>query len=341
MLKGRGDNYGGGFTIVELLVVIVVVGILASITIVSYAGISSSAIVASLKSDLSNAAKLLKLDQIQSDTGSYPLDISAANGGNGIVASPGTILEYSVNNDSSPQTFCITATNNSITYKVTDDNASPEEGNCLRYGLVGEWLFNGDTSDTSGNSNIGYLQGVTDYNIADRSNVFGRAMAYNSGRMYVNESESLRLQRLTISAWVYNPNTSLSKTIINKRHAASGVGYRAYNIGFSSSSGYGFSINNSTSAVGVNSSYLGSQGVWHFVVATYDGMDMEIFVDGLLRNQNNIGSVVIDYYIPQSLYFGDFDGGGYDNPISVDDVRIYNRSLSDSEIQLLYNLSPL
>ena len=62
-----------GFTIVELLVVIVVIGILAAITIVSYTGISQKAIVASLQLDLSNASKQFKLFNV--DNGSYPTGI--------------------------------------------------------------------------------------------------------------------------------------------------------------------------------------------------------------------------------------------------------------------------
>ena len=50
-----------GFTIVELLVVIVVIGILAAITIVSYTGISQRATAASLQSDLDNASRMFKL----------------------------------------------------------------------------------------------------------------------------------------------------------------------------------------------------------------------------------------------------------------------------------------
>ena len=65
-----------GFTIVELLVVIVVIGILAAITIVAYTGISSKATVASLQSDLTNAQSQLKLYYI--DNGSYPTSINTS-----------------------------------------------------------------------------------------------------------------------------------------------------------------------------------------------------------------------------------------------------------------------
>jgi general secretion pathway protein G len=60
-----------GFTIVELLIVIVVIGILAAITIVAYNGIQQRAVVASLTSDLVNASNKLKLYQV--DNSGYPL----------------------------------------------------------------------------------------------------------------------------------------------------------------------------------------------------------------------------------------------------------------------------
>lgn len=59
-----------GFTIVELLIVIVIIGILAAIVIVAYNGITSRAKDASLKADLSNVAK--KLDVYKASSGVYP-----------------------------------------------------------------------------------------------------------------------------------------------------------------------------------------------------------------------------------------------------------------------------
>lgn len=51
MLKSKNKN---GFTIVELLIVIVVIGILAAITLVAYNGIQARANDTAIKSDLRN-----------------------------------------------------------------------------------------------------------------------------------------------------------------------------------------------------------------------------------------------------------------------------------------------
>jgi prepilin-type N-terminal cleavage/methylation domain-containing protein len=59
-----------GFTIVELLIVIVVIGVLAAIVIVSYNGITNSANDSAVESDLATIAK--KLEVYKATTGLYP-----------------------------------------------------------------------------------------------------------------------------------------------------------------------------------------------------------------------------------------------------------------------------
>jgi general secretion pathway protein G len=127
-----------GFTIVELLIVIVVISILAAITILAYNGVQQKAIVASLSSDLDSASKRLKLDQV--DLGGYPATTALANNGAGLQASPNDTYQYSVNNSVSPQTFCLTATNGTNSYFISQDGI-PQIGGCPGHSVGGVFIL--------------------------------------------------------------------------------------------------------------------------------------------------------------------------------------------------------
>jgi len=129
-----------GFTIVELLVVIVVIGILAAITIVSYAGITNRATIASIQSDLTSASTLLKMDQITTE--SFPTTLALANSGKGIT--PSQTMDsviYIPDNTSNPKTFCLQYKKGTNTYAV-DNSSVPSSGVCLQ-NLVGNGDFSG------------------------------------------------------------------------------------------------------------------------------------------------------------------------------------------------------
>lgn len=84
-----------GFTIVELLIVVVVIAILAAITIVSYSGITARANDSAVQTDLANMSKTIMI--ATTDSGVYPTDetslsamklrISKGSYGNHLVAS--------------------------------------------------------------------------------------------------------------------------------------------------------------------------------------------------------------------------------------------------------------
>lgn len=77
-----------GFTIVELLIVIVVIGILAAITIVAYNGIQGRARDTQRISDLKSIAKALELYKI--NNGVYPTPVSTPNASSWEVSTDGS-----------------------------------------------------------------------------------------------------------------------------------------------------------------------------------------------------------------------------------------------------------
>lgn len=117
-----------GFTIVELLVVIVIIGILASITIISYTGISNKATVASIKSDLSSASIQIKMFQAIDSSGNYPVgvDCSVSPAANTVClkTSSGNSFIYNPLNSNNPKTFVLESANGAVKYRITS-NSSP------------------------------------------------------------------------------------------------------------------------------------------------------------------------------------------------------------------------
>lgn len=149
-----------GFTIVELLVVIVVIGVLAAITLVSYTGIQSRANIAVLVSDMDNATKLLSM--YSAVNGNYPATLAEVNNGAGVPASSGTTYDEYFPTATS---YCITASKNSTIYRVTNSTAarlgtcsgpSRDRFSANKWGtwVVGNGVIAGYSVNGDGNSRV-------------------------------------------------------------------------------------------------------------------------------------------------------------------------------------------
>ena len=122
-----------GFTIVELLIVIVIIGILAAITIVAFNGVQNKAKLASINADVAGAAKQLELFRVEKSA--YPASItecptlSAQN--TCIKSSGGNTLTYYVDNATQPQFSCLTATSSNGLASSLVNGSTTFSGNCL------------------------------------------------------------------------------------------------------------------------------------------------------------------------------------------------------------------
>lgn len=125
-------GYQRGFTIVELLIVIVVIGVLAAITIVAYNGMRMRANASLVQSELINTAKIMETDKAVNAR--YAATPTAANEGKGVPIGKTTTYQYR----STATTYCITATNGGVTYMISETSTSPTAGGCPGDPINGE-----------------------------------------------------------------------------------------------------------------------------------------------------------------------------------------------------------
>jgi len=112
-----------GFTIVELLVVIVVIGVLASLTVVAFNGVQQRAIVGVLRSDLRNAGTSLEAAKIQNPGEEYPANADQLR------ASAGVSFQYT----GTGLAYCLSATSTNVAipaYFISSDTRSVQQGLC-------------------------------------------------------------------------------------------------------------------------------------------------------------------------------------------------------------------
>ena len=328
-----------GFTIVELLIVIVVIAILAAITIVAFNGVQNRARIASLQSDVSQAAKQLENTKTASGVSTYPTTLPTTIG-----ASSGNTLNYYYR--TGEDTWCITASKDSLKYSISNQSLTPKEGSCSYQGLVGWWPLNGNANDQSGNGNNGTIVGAT---LASGQNGQpNQAYAFNgtSGRINLGNSTTLNAKSVTYSAWV-NRSVAGTQTVMAKQNQ--------YKCGYDEvvdEDPY-FTLRYNSRATGA---YLQAgffngvpvaTGQWTHVACVFSNtststggnVTLQVYANGV-----DLGGVNFTYppvtigYNTNPLMIGSATAAGSELfSGSIDDVRVYSRVLTAAEVLTLYN----
>lgn len=190
-----------GFTIVELLVVIVVIGILAAVTIVAYTGIQNRARAATVSSDLANAAETLELHDI--DTNSYPTTLAEANSGQGVVATSGTTYQYT----SAGATYCLTATNGTISYKISNDDTTPVAGGCPGHGVGGAVALTNFVPNPGVETNT--TNWSAQYSTGGAGTIARMTGGGNTGSAYIRQTWTTAPTGTGGGAWVQNSTNGI------------------------------------------------------------------------------------------------------------------------------------
>ena len=321
-----------GFTIVELLIVIVIIGMLAAITIVSYASITQTVAANALQSDLKYASIRLGIDN--SSTGSYPANLTVANNGKGIPASSGTTYQYSLTANNN---YCLSATSTkagSTAYHVSSPGGSVESGVCFIHttlitGLVAYWKFD----ESSGNAidSVGGVPAVNN-NVTYAAGFNGNAAVFNNSNAYMHAILTMPSgagSADSFAIWVYQTGAqSEQKDIMGS----------GYSIHLWENPNRTIIYGNWTSVTNEQFNSTGTilDNQWNLVVVTsLSASSSKCYINGVLAGQNNLtGNLVNAGYIEFGRH-PNFNGNYLNG--KLDNAGYWNRELTQAEVTTLYN----
>ncbi|HOZ53095.1 MAG TPA: DUF2341 domain-containing protein [bacterium] len=186
--------------------------------------------------------------------------------------------------------------------------------------------------DSSGNNNAGSISGAS-----REIGLLNDSLRFDGINDYVNVSDSASLNmtdEITLASWVrwnINPASGAQwSSIINKNVDNQ---YRLHHS--SNNSSFEFAIRTSAGNRWAASSAPPLQGVWQFVVGTYDGATLKIYVNGQLSGQATwSGNLVTSN---SDLRLGSRSSNDRYFNGNIDKTQIYNKALLAEEILDLYN----
>lgn len=219
-------------------------------------------------------------------------------------------------------------------------------------GLKGYWSFNGkDLSgttayDRSGAGNTGTLTNGP----AVTEGRLGQGLSFDGTNDYVNIPDSTSLSptaAMTVSFWT-NITSSISSQC-RSFLAKNASGQRSWALTATTSGGVVFYVATNTNDTGTYGSTGGgliAQNQWAYVTAVFDGAGSgnadraKIYVNGVQSNVTFTGTIPASLTdTSQAVRFGESAMSCTALPGYLDEVRIYNRALTEAEIKSLYNAS--
>jgi hypothetical protein len=208
-------------------------------------------------------------------------------------------------------------------------------------GLVAWWscdYADGSTLYDLAKGHHGALQSATadDTWVVDNEGRGGHAIQFdeiNNGYFQVPDSPELEPTEFTISFWL-SSSEPLEKIILQKDGFD---GYSVRTIGTVNSSEIELTVGGNDNVISTFNNWTDGDG-WHLITFVYRGVnDAVVYVDGIDDTDTGRGvSVGTPSYGNGPLYIG---GDGTTDSLvgKLDDIRIYNRQLSQAEVQELWN----
>jgi hypothetical protein len=217
-------------------------------------------------------------------------------------------------------------------------------------GLLLYYPFEGNADDKSGNRHDGVIHGGT--LTKDRAEKAQSAFDFDGQHDGINVSNSSSwpvLQQLTLCGWVcprgFYSGRCQANDIIHRGRTDDENDMFALRFRdcdddceeFSPSIErfeFNLHLNGSNQVVGKT---IVHPDKWYFAAATYDGMSMRLYVNGVLENTAPASGVINRSGRDVTIGFGENSQFPYRVNGALDEIRIFNRALTQLEIQTLYH----
>jgi len=215
----------------------------------------------------------------------------------------------------------------------------PKPADPASTGLVAYYAMDNNAEDGSGNGNHGTLQGAPQW----VEGLIGKALQFNGGTDYVEVADAPGLDiinTITIAAWIKANTFGNWRGFVVKGLETAPYAMQMWGDG---SLRFGWNYGSPPGAVGnglVNSNGKMPLGEWAHLAVTYDGSTLRFYINGGLDTQETDVSLVFGTNDEPLILGCDFPGGDEYFDGAMDDVRVYNRALSPSEVMFLGDLIP-
>jgi hypothetical protein len=212
----------------------------------------------------------------------------------------------------------------------------------LNDGLIAYYPFNGSANDESGHGNHGTVHGAT--LTADRFGQLDRAYRFNGLDSFISASAmNLPTAARTVAMWFEADSVDIQPVLLGY---GGGVCGTSFFMGLNGGHTSGYYVSSHCGAHTLIEPYAQPPiNTWHHIAISTNSNGTIIYVDGAQAASNSdfisdtdvVGKdLAIGVDVSASGFAPYTDGNvGYFQG-AIDDVRIYNRSLSASEVQQLY-----
>lgn len=202
-------------------------------------------------------------------------------------------------------------------------------------GLVGAWLFDDGKGETVTDSSDNGLDGkIAKGKPKWVDGKFGGAMEFGGQDMVtVDDDDALDLSEFTIAAWVNIPKVSGAWQIIASKEHRNPTGRNYGLFGHINSGVVHYSFTTNAGWKSFDAKTVVTDGDWQHVAGTYDGSDFKLYLNGGVDAQVSPGTKPDNH--DNFLFIGGCDIGNYWMTGTIDEVVLYNRALSEQELNEL------